>query len=366
MNFSWTLSRYFGSQFLKMTLGAFAVCMVVIFLADFVELLRRTSDKQGISFFDVMTMTSLRMPSLGAEVLPFAVLIGAMAALLRLNRSSELVIARAAGVSAWQFLAPLLVLAFIIGTFVTTVYNPIAARMISRFEVMEAKHIKGRASILSLSQSGLWLGEANKEGRKVVHALRGSQTELGITLQDVIVFQYGPKEEFLGRIDAEKASLENGYWLLTNAWITGIEPPTLFEKEYHLKTTLQPSQVQESFASPKTISFWDLPRFIETAEKSGFSAIRHRIYWHSLISNPVLFATMVLIAAAFTMRASRMGGLNRLIIGAVIAGFLFFFLTKLSLALGNSGSVPPFLAAWAPAGVALLLGLSALFYLEDG
>ncbi|MDF1685573.1 MAG: lipopolysaccharide export system permease protein [Parvibaculaceae bacterium] len=366
MNFSWTLSRYFGYQFLKMSFGAFAVCTVVIFLADFVELLRRTSDNQSISFLDVLTMTSLRMPSLGAEVLPFAVLIGAMAALLRLNRSSELVVARAAGVSAWQFLAPIFVLAFILGTFVTTVYNPVAARMISRFEVMEAKHIKGRASILSLSQSGLWLGEANQEGRKVVHALRGSQTDAGIELQDVIVFQYGPSDEFLGRIDAEKASLDKGFWLLTNAWITGIEPPTSYEKEYQLKTNLQPTQVQESFASPKTISFWDLPRFIETAEKAGFSAVRHRIYWHSLISNPVLFATMVLIAAAFTMRTSRMGGLNQLIIGAVISGFLFFFLTKLSLALGNSGSVPPFLAAWAPAGVALLLGLSALFYLEDG
>lgn len=366
MNFSWTLSRYFGYQFLKMSFGAFAVCIVVIFLADFVELLRRTSDNQGISFLDVLTMTSLRMPSLGAEVLPFAVLIGAMAALLRLNRSSELVVARAAGVSAWQFLAPIFVLAFILGTFVTTVYNPVAARMISRFEVMEAKHIKGRASILSLSQSGLWLGEANQEGRKVLHALRGSQTDAGIELQDVIVFQYGPNDEFLGRIDAEKASLDKGFWLLTNAWITGIEPPTSYEKEYQLKTNLQPTQVQESFASPKTISFWDLPRFIETAEKAGFSAVRHRIYWHSLISNPVLFATMVLIAAAFTMRTSRMGGLNQLIIGAVISGFLFFFLTKLSLALGNSGSVPPFLAAWAPAGVALLLGLSALFYLEDG
>ena len=100
MHVSWTFSRYFSRQFLYAVGVAFLASLAIIFLADFVELLRRTSTKEEVSIGIVLSMALLRLPSLGWEVMPFAVLIGGMASLLRLNRSQELVVARAAGVPA--------------------------------------------------------------------------------------------------------------------------------------------------------------------------------------------------------------------------------------------------------------------------
>ena len=74
-------------------------------LFDFIELLRRAATKPDVGFGLVLEIAALRLPYVAMEILPFAVLLGGILAFWRLTRSSELIVARAAGVSAWQFLA---------------------------------------------------------------------------------------------------------------------------------------------------------------------------------------------------------------------------------------------------------------------
>ena len=254
--------------------------------------------------------------------------------------------------------------AFAIGVFVVTVYNPVASAMSSRYAQLEAKYLRGQTSLLAVSSNGLWLRQADAEGQSVVHALRIS--EKGLRLEDVIIFLYGNGDNFLGRIDAESATLEEGYWALTNAWVARINDQPRHYDTFRQPTTLTLTQVQESFADPNTISFWDLPHFIDMAEAAGFSAQRYRLHFYDILSTPFLLCTMVLVGAIFSLRATRLGGLVQFVLGGVFAGFLLYFLSDLSLALGVSGVLPPFLAAWAPTIVATLLGLAVLFHLEDG
>ena len=114
------------------------------------------------------------------------------------------------------------------------------------------------------------------------------------------------------------------------------------------------------------MSFWELPAFIDTLETAGFSALRHRLHWHSLLAAPLLLFAMVLLAASFSLRLTRKGGIGLLMAGGVGAGFILYFLTDVSLALGMSGGIPVILAAWAPALTSTLLGLATLLHLEDG
>ena len=82
-------------------------------------------------------------------------------------------------------------------------------------------------------------------------------------------------------------------------------------------TDLTVERIQDSFAAPQTISFWDLPGFIGLLEDSGFASNRHRMHWHSLLASPVVFIAMVLIGAAFSMRHARFGGLGIMALGCV-------------------------------------------------
>ncbi|MBX3497610.1 MAG: LPS export ABC transporter permease LptG [Parvibaculum sp.] len=364
MNISWTLSYYLGRQFLLVVLLTFAVFLTLIFTFELVELLRRGADKPGVTFGLLASMALMELPRVGGKTLPFAFLFGGMAAFLRLSRNNELVVARAAGVSVWQFIAPALVVSFVIGSFVVTVYNPLSATLATQFRQFEAKYIDQRTNFLALSSNGLWLRQADSTGQSVVHALRMS--EQGVELFDVTIFLYGNANTFLGRIDAREAVLRDGHWALNDVWVLLTNDQPRHYDTYQQETSLTAEQVQESFARPDTISFWDLPNFIQTAEAAGFSARRYKLHFHQILATPALLCTMVLVAAAFSMRTARSGGFIQVVLGGIFSGFLVYFLSDLSLALGLSGILPTLLAAWAPSVVVMLLGLAVLFHLEDG
>lgn len=364
MRLSSTLSIYIARTFFVSIAIVLGVLISLITVIDMVELLRRASGHDSASLGLVIQMTLLRVPFMTQKVIPFAVLFGGMFALMRLTRSHELVVARAAGVSVWQFLLPGLMLALAIGGFVVTTFNPFASATTWRYEELEAKYLRGRSSLLAVSSTGLWLREGRPDGQSVVHALRVSPRNM--ELYDVTIFVYKGKDRFSYRLDADTATLRDGYWELKNALVSVPDQPSIFAADYRVDTELTRNQIQESFASPETLSFWQLPRFIATLEKAGFSALRHRLHWNAVLATPLLLFAMVLIAATFSLRLTRRGGTGLLVVGGLLAGFLLYFLTDLVRALGLSGSIPVVLAAWAPAGVSTMLGLAMLFHLEDG
>ena len=147
--------------------------------------------------------------------------------------------------------------------------------------------------------------------------------------------------------------------LLRNASNTTVDPGDV-------SIDLKVSNINETFAAPETLSFWDLRGFIENLDKAGFSALRHRLYWHSLLAAPLLLCAMVLIAATFTLKQSQRSSTSYLIVGGIMSGFLLFFFSDVVFALGLRESIPVVLAAWTPSGVSALLGLAMVFHLEDG
>lgn len=366
MRISSTLSLYIGRQFLASFLAILGVFLLLIGLLDVVELLRRVASKPDVTFLEVLTLSLLKLPHLGQKTFPFAVLFGGMAVFWRLTRSHELTVTRSAGVSAWQFLLPVLVIAFLLGVFQVTVVNPLASTMLSRYERIEATLVKGRQSTLAVSSQGLWLMQSNETGRSVVHASRALQDDDEVELREVIVFEYEGGDTFVSRVEAARAVLEDGYWRLYDAWVLMPESVPRREAELRLPTDLTFDRIQESFAPPETMSFWSLPAFIDTLETSGFSALRHRLHFHVLLAAPLLMCAMVLIAATFTLRHARRGGITFVVCGGVLTGFVVHFVSDIVYAIGLSDAIPVTLAAWTPSGVATLLGLAMLLHLEDG
>jgi lipopolysaccharide export system permease protein len=366
MRLSATLSLYISRQFVFWLLVVFGLFVLTAFIFDAVELLRRGAGpgREDATFTLLVEMAVLRVPFMAQKVLPFAALIGAILTLTRMTRTQELVVTRAAGVSVWQFLLPALLIAALLGSFVVTVFNPFAAAMVSRFEQMEARFLQGKSSLFALSDTGVWLRQTDGDRPTVIHALRLDKETL--TLHEVIILQFEDDDRFVRRIDAKEAKLAEGYWEIRNALMTGPDQPAATASTYRLATALSLEQIENSFAPPETISFWSLPAFIRVLEESGFSAVRHRLHWHATLAIPLLLCAMVMIGATFSLRLSRRGGVWLLVVAGILAGFLLYFLSDLVLALGLSGKLPPWLAAWAPGGVSMLLGVASLFHLEDG
>jgi lipopolysaccharide export system permease protein len=363
MSWSWTLYRYLAAQFLIGFAIVYSIFLMMAFSIDIVDLLNRTAG-HNVPTLTAIGMAALQLPDLGQKFLPFAILLGGVFTFVRLSRSRELVATRAAGVSAWDFLLPPLTVAVFIGVFAVTLFTPISAAMFSEFAGLEARYVKGEESQLSISMNGLWLRQGDAKQQSVIHALRVA--EQGEHLAEVLVFLYDAKDHFLGRIDAKSAQLHEHEWVLNDAWVSGTSGSPVHRAEYRLPTTLTPEQIVERFTAPDALSFWDLPGYIRAAQAAGFSAVRYQLYLYTLYALPALFAAMVFMAASFSLKLGREGGMARVILFSAACGFAVFFFQDLTTVLGRSGAVPILLAATAPALASILIGMTLVFAQEDG
>jgi lipopolysaccharide export system permease protein len=360
-----TLSRYLGRQvLLGIGLVLFGLAVIAL-VVDTVELLRRTYGRPGTQLSMVLLMALLHLPFLVQKLMPFGVLFGTMLTFQRLTRSHELVVARAAGVSVWQFLLPALLVALGLGVFTVVAFNPLASVLVARYEALDRALLSQPASLIAVAPGGLWLRQPEPDGREVLFHAQQMNPNTAVA-ERVVVFRFAADGEFASRIDAAHARLDAGTWTLFDALISEVDGSSRIEPRVSLSTDLTPNRIQESFAAPETLSFWDLPAFVEGLEAVGFSAREHRLYWHGLLALPLLLAAMLLIGTTSSLRLVRRGGTGLLITAGLVTGFLFYILSDIVFAIGLSGRLPAILAAWIPAGVAVLLGLTTLLHLEDG
>lgn len=357
-----TLGRYISLRFVRMIAGVFGTIFLLIYVLDFVEMLRRTSGVEDVPPSFVAFLSLLRVPEVAEQALPFAVLGGAMFAFLGLTRRLELVVARAAGVSVWQFLAPPLLIVLAFGLFSVMVYNPVSAAFKQRADAIETQ-IFGHTSG-SNNDTGLWIRQKSIDGQAIIRAEKSS--DRGTVLAHVTAFVYKPNGGFLERVEAARAKLEPGFWQMEDVRVTSPDDEPRADGTYLLATNLTPAQVTQSFVAPDSVSFWELPGLSRATEGAGLNATGYRLRFQSLLARPLLFIAMVLIAASVSLGFFRSGGIAKMVSGGVAAGFVLYVATKLVGDLGGAGLLSAAVAAWSPAIVGSMLGVLVLLHQEDG
>ena len=358
-----TLALYISGRFLKTILLVFLTIFTLIFLIDFVELLRRAGDIPGATAAIIAFVSFLRVPAISEQVLPFAVLFGAMTAFVNLTRKLELVVARAAGLSVWQFMIPPIGIALLVGIVSVTVYNPLSAAMKQRSERLETGLFGGK-NVRAMTDSSRWIRQKSVDGQAIIRAEASS--DRGAVLSQVTAFVYSPDGVFEERIHAQRARLYPGYWQLEDARVNGPGEEPRVVSSYMLATNLTVEQVTQSFMLPDSVPFWDLPDIRDRTALAGLDATAYRLRYQTLLARPLLLSAMVLIAAAFSLRFFRFGGVAKMVSAGVGSGFMLYVSTKLVADFGNAGIISAAVAAWSPAIVGSMLGTLALLYQEDG
>ncbi len=358
-----SLNRYFCRCLLfwfVLTLGVF---LAIVSFFEMAELLRRSMTHPQISFSVIAEMIILKLPSHIDKLLPFVVFFASILGLWRLNHTQEITSARTAGVSVWQIVIGLSSAIVIIGLVHLIFLNPLSAAMTARLNQLEGKVFNNQSHNLAISTTGLWLKEFNKGASSIFHS--NSFDFSNNKFQGVTFYDFDDKGNYRGRSDARSASLTEGSWTLNEV--------IYFDRENVKKTyeTLQrPSdltlgKIQESYASPETISFWKTPQYIEILEKTGLSSLRYRLYWHGQIANLGLMVSMLFLAATFCLHPIRYRNVPALISGGILIGFVIHFMSDVIYALGLAAKIPVFLAAWMPALLTLMLSTTFLIHQES-
>jgi lipopolysaccharide export system permease protein len=355
-----TLSFYLAVRFARTVIAAFLLVFVLIYAVDLVELLRRSGDSQRATGVLMALLSFLRTPSFAEQALPFAVLFGSMIAFLNLSRKMELVVARAAGVSVWQILIPPIVVIVLMGILSVVAYNPASAWMKERADETESRIFGGP----TLGSVGMWIRQKSVDGQSVIRA--DARSGDGAEFKGLQIFNFGDKDNFSERLEATAAELHEGYWVLHDAVVVTPGFEAMPVSTYLLATNLDRTEVAQAFVAPETVSFWRLPGLVAQTVRAGLDPTAYELKYQELLARPLMLASMVLVAACFSLRFFRMGGIEYMVSGGVVAGFVLYVATKVVSDLGGAGFLSATVAGWTPGIIGCLFGVYILLQQEDG
>lgn len=353
------LCREFIIKFLIFTL----VLLGVVYLFDTIELIKRAAD-HDIGLWSVLALSLYKLPDVGQQILPFITLFTTMATLWSLSQTKELETIRAAGLSVWQFLLPMILAVFVIGLLFLNLLHPLTAASLSRFENLQNMYFGDGKKTVSIIDDGLWLRQEDETGNFILRAAKVNAKTW--ELSNASVYFFDNNNQHTQRLDAKTARLDSNAWIFQDVRVQQIDGTFKTLNKLQLSTSLTQDTISESFSNPQTISFWRLPQFIKSLEKTGLDTTAMKIYYQNLLVQPLFLISMVLLAAATSLRTSRFTKLLPVVVLGLGMGFAVFFFAGFLRALGAGHEIPIFMAIWIPPTIIVLCATATLIALEDG
>jgi|GEM_PF-508727 len=293
------------------------------------------------------------------KALPVVVLVGSAIGVIDLQSRRELVAIKSSGASIWRVMrAPALML-IVLGFGVTL---GIENLVISTNRGLEQTLPQSNTSTTLADAGSLWLEQRANGERYVLEARHVVGN--GRELQDVEIFlQDGEKE---GRITAPSATLGDGVWFMPQAtrYRTGESPQTL--PNYAIPTTTTRAELSLKLTNTDDMTFYDLAGSMlsHISDDNLRNAVTTRFF--RLLALPVALVGALFIAFAFTAGYRRSNRYGASVVYAILAGFVVFVITEMADRAGSAGVLDPTFAAYGPAFVAIVIGLTVLLYREDG
>ncbi|RIV75641.1 LPS export ABC transporter permease LptG [Pelagerythrobacter aerophilus] len=356
-----TLTLYLAKLFAVRIVAMLAVLVLVLMMLDLLstsgDILAAPGNGQG----ELWTYVTLRVPQLVARFLPYSVLLATIIALVTLNQNSEVIAMKAAGLSAHQVLAPLLLTAAVVSAISFTFNEVVVTRTTETLKAWEANDF-GPIPQESGVRSNVYLTDGNDI--LTASSLAGQGGDM--TMRGVTWYRRGDGGMLVEQVRAESASYAAPGWRLENAARFDVaSADTTRLPELVVAEGLTPAQIALESVDPDTQNFVELFQSIGAYEDAGRRTAELRATWWHKLSGPLSTFLMPLLGAIAAFGLARSGQLFLRAIIAMALGFAYFVIDNAALAMGSFGGYPPFLAAWAPFFLFLLIGETVLVRTEE-
>ncbi len=356
-----TLTMYLAKMFVIRIFAVLVMLVLVLMMLDLLSTSGEILAVEGNGQGELLTYAGLRIPQLISRFLPYSVLLATLITLVTLNQNSEVVAMKAAGLSAHQVLAPLLLTAAFVAVASFGFNERVVTRATATLKVWEASEY-GSIPPSSESKANVYLSD----GEDIISAATITGSGKDIVMQDVAWYNRGASGMIQQQVSAERAVYAAPGWRLTNATsfdVTSAETQEI--ANITVGEALTPDKIDLQAVDPDALSFAELYQSIKAYEAVGRRTAEMRAKWWHKLSGPLSTFLMPLLGAVAAFGLARSGQLLvRAIVGMAL-GFAYFVVDNAALAMGNFGGYPPFLAAWAPFFLFILIGETVLIRTEE-
>jgi LPS export ABC transporter permease LptF/LPS export ABC transporter permease LptG len=370
VSFSTTLDRDILKRFLLILVGCIVSFFTVFLVWEFVGILDDMMERQQPVTL-MLTYLAYRMPWILAQVTPMSCLMAALLTYGLMSRFNEVTAVKAGGTSIYRLSVPV-----ILATLVTSVLAYVNYDYVVPFSNQEYTRIKdtirGRSPRSYAIGDRRWVFGAG--GRlfnfrnyvaPAMPSLPAAQN--GGVFEGFSVYLLDPATfDMRGRLYARSAVRDASGWVLREGWVREFGGKgEVFERFTEKRFDFPENEgfFVKEWKKPEQMNFSELRRLINDLKHRGYDAQELQVDLYSKTSFPLVPLTLVILGLPFCFRLGRHGSLYGIAIAILLAG-IYFLLFSATSALGGTGLMPAFLAAWAPN--ILFIGAGTYLLLKTG
>ena len=356
-----TLTLYLAKLFVVRILAVLVMLVLVLMMLDLLSNSGKILAVEGNGQGELLKYASLRVPQLIQRFLPYSVLLATLISLVTLNQNSEVIAMKAAGLSAHQVLAPLLLTALVVAGASFAFNERVVTRATATLKAWDAAEF-GPLPEESSVRANVYLAD----GSDVLTAAQLTGAGEAIRMRDVTWYRRSPEGTIIEQVDAASARYEGPGWRLEEVERFDVaSAASATADSIVVAQGLLPDQIDLAKIDPDAVPFWQLGAQIKAFEEAGRRTGELRAKWWHKLSGPLSAFLMPLLGSIAAFGLARSGALFvRALIGMAL-GFAYFVVDNAALAMGNFGGYPPLLAAWAPFFLFALIGETVLIRTEE-
>jgi LPS export ABC transporter permease LptF/LPS export ABC transporter permease LptG len=352
-----TLDRYISREFLRyfaLVLSALVVVYVLGLLVDVIPAAIENKIKGKL----VVDYVGNEMPQVFFHMLPMATLMATLINFALLSKTSELVAAKAGGISMYRVAIPVAFIGFLVSLFCFGLQEyllPYANRRAAELR----DEIKARPVQTHNLLNRQWM--LGQDERIYNYAYYDVQQRL---FSGLAVYEFDPDRFSLTqRFYARTAGWDptSASWILREGWLRHFSEQAGVERfdELGMRAMEPPDYFTKEDRPSSQMTYLELADYINELSLSGFDVVRLKVALHSKISFPLAALVTLLIGVPFSFTPGKKGALYGIGI-AIVVGLTYYITTRVFAFMGDSAFLPPLMAAWTPN---VLFGVAALYAL---
>lgn len=381
---------YIAKKFIKQFLQIICAFALLIFLINFIEIFNRNSSAYS-SFYIQLKLSTLMVPQFLNEISTSVVLISAIICYFNLATKNEITIARISGLSIWHITQPIAISALFLGIFWILIFQPLTTISLEIVEKTESKNAKKNSQNIDNNNSkGIWFRQENLEfkGQEIIiNSQNADKNELNFYNNTIWFFD--ENAVFYKKLNCSLMTLKDNKFILKDTTTNSIIPTLNYEKnQKNFKqlskesqnflnqkndTIIIPTDIDQEFIRKKIINnlenvniftIYQLPDLIKDMENSGLNSQKFKVRLNQLITLPLMFLAMSLIACFFGINHIRNHRAVIIIFLGIITGVALYITSAIITSFGSSGLISVFASTWMPSFISLAVAILLIYNKE--
>ena len=353
------INKYLSWEFTKIVINTILIFFCLGCIMNLFEEINFFKDI-NIGIYIPILLTSLKVPSLLHNMLPFIILISGIWFFLKFRKSDEITAMKISGMSNLSVILVPSFISILLGIIFVTMINPITSVSLKKYEMFKGHYEKDKDYLAAITKNGIWIKEKNVNKNIIIRA----SSLKNENLISLTIYEFDKDNNFIKRIESDYANIVSQDWKLKNVTIVDHDGSLLSSNldEMRYRSMHDLKKIKSLYSNLDTVSFWKIRNEIKILEERGYSTKQMETKLHRSLSFPFFLLSMVFLSGLFTLGISFRENNLKVIFMTIMTCILIYFFNDFSAALGKTERLTVEVAVWMPILIIFIFSAVGMIY----